>query len=141
MGKDWDKICRELSSPESSDAEDDLNVLSVQKNAKRVSELVQNMIPGFDTAMEHAPPMGMNRVDVMRQELNKQVSHFHNVLRDQSKDLAGNVVARDDAAGKKEFRDRTDEDETASERAAESPPDAPSRTEDREESSDVRSPN
>lgn len=58
--KDWDKIVRELSSPEASDAEDDLNVVSVQKNAKRVVELLQGTIPGMQCASKAQPPLGMN---------------------------------------------------------------------------------
>lgn len=39
--KDWDAIARELSSGEDSDAHDDLNVMSVQKNARRVADMVR----------------------------------------------------------------------------------------------------
>lgn len=43
--KDWDKICRELSSGEDSDEHDSLNVRSVQKNARRVADMMQAMMP------------------------------------------------------------------------------------------------
>lgn len=69
MPKDWNAIVRDLSSPESSDAEDDLNVLSVQKNASRVAELVQGLVPGLDATQMRDAPYGMNRPDVMRDAL------------------------------------------------------------------------
>jgi hypothetical protein len=58
--KDWDAICRDLSSGEDSDAHDGLNVMSVQKNAQRVAEIVRTVLPGLD-ADPAAPLMGMNR--------------------------------------------------------------------------------
>ena len=69
--KNWDKIVKELSSPESSDAEDDLNVMSVQKNAKRVAELMHGVIPTLDSRKKGAPPKGMNRTSVLRDQLTK----------------------------------------------------------------------
>ena len=42
--KDWDRICRELSSPESSDADDELNLPMMQKRTPRVAELVDQML-------------------------------------------------------------------------------------------------
>lgn len=69
--KNWDKIVKELSSPESSDAEDDLNVMSVQKNAKRVGELMSGVIPTLDSNKQGAPPKGMNCTSVLRDQLTK----------------------------------------------------------------------
>lgn len=48
--KNWDKICRELSSGEDSDEGDSLNLQSVQRNARRVAELMQ------DVVFQGAPP-------------------------------------------------------------------------------------
>ena len=42
--KDWDAICRELSTPESSDAEDEINVPMIQKRAPRVAKMVQGIL-------------------------------------------------------------------------------------------------
>lgn len=64
--KDWNKIARELSSPEASDAEDEVNVVSVQKNARRVAELLHHMVPGMDPAYRGSAPMGMNSSDAVR---------------------------------------------------------------------------
>ena len=69
--KDWNAIARELSSGEDSDAEDSLNVMQVQKNARRVAELMHTFIP--DLAAQHlergAAPLGMNRPDLIRDGL------------------------------------------------------------------------
>ena len=69
--KDWGKICRDLSSPDSSDAEDELNVLSVQKNATRVSEMMHGIIPGLDRSKAGAVAMGMNRTELISASLAK----------------------------------------------------------------------
>lgn len=69
--KDWARILAELSSPESSDAEDELNVMQVQKNAKRVAELVHQVVPGLSD-LEHLrglPPMGANNANLIRDGL------------------------------------------------------------------------
>ena len=63
--KDWEQVLREYSDPEDSDAEDDLNVMSVQKNAHRVLQLCEQMM----TTTTHTPPMGMNRPDVLKTAL------------------------------------------------------------------------
>lgn len=76
---DWDKLLREISSGEDSDEGDSLNVLSVQKNARRVCDLLRDMAPpgglappgALDdkakaAAREVVPPRGMNP-DVYRQ--------------------------------------------------------------------------
>lgn len=69
--KDWNAIARDLSSGEDSDADDSLNVLQVQKNARRVAELMHTFVPAL--AAEHlargATPLGMNRPDLIRTEL------------------------------------------------------------------------
>lgn len=71
MPKDWEAILKELSSPESSDAEDDLNVMSVQKNANRVAELMHGVIPNLDPSRAGVPFTGMNGSDVLRKRLSK----------------------------------------------------------------------
>lgn len=63
QSKDWDAILRDLSSGEDSDAHDELNVRSVQKNAHRVAEMVRTVVPGLGGAASFP---GMNRPDVMR---------------------------------------------------------------------------
>lgn len=72
--KDWDAIARDLSSPESSDAEDELNVMSVRKNASRVAELVHGLVPGLDATQMRTAPVGMNRPDLMRDALAKTIA-------------------------------------------------------------------
>ena len=42
--KDWDKICRELSSPESSDAEDVPNYKCVMKHTRRNFALAESIL-------------------------------------------------------------------------------------------------
>ena len=61
--RDWDKILSTMSSGEDSDAYDDLNVMSVQKNAHRVAELMHMSVPGLDTSEARTPPMGMQNMD------------------------------------------------------------------------------
>jgi hypothetical protein len=69
--KRWDAIVRELSSPEDSDAEDGLNVMSVCRNAHRVSEIARAFAP--DTAAGPPTPptplMGMNSMNLIREGL------------------------------------------------------------------------
>ena len=55
MRKNWDAILRDISSPESSDAEDGLNVLSVTKNARRVAEVVTGVIPHLAWRVQGPP--------------------------------------------------------------------------------------
>ena len=64
--KDWNKIVRELSSGEDSDEHDSLNVLSVQRNAHRVVEMVGGMLGEHRDAL---PPMGTNSNAVIREGL------------------------------------------------------------------------
>ena len=69
--KDWNKICAELSSGEDSDEHDSLNVVSVQRNAHRVAELMRGVVLGDDAA---AAPKGMNRPDVIRSGLGAAIA-------------------------------------------------------------------
>jgi hypothetical protein len=62
--KNWEQIVRELSSGEDSDAHDELNVMSVQKNAHRVAQLLHAAVPGLEqTGRAAFVPSGMNRLD------------------------------------------------------------------------------
>tara|TARA_B110001450_G_scaffold256622_1_gene287801 strand:+ start:12026 stop:12436 length:411 start_codon:yes stop_codon:yes gene_type:complete len=70
--KNWKTILDSISSPEESDAEDELNVLQVQKNAKRVSELVHQFVPGLAEDRDHLKgntPLGMNNAKLIREGL------------------------------------------------------------------------
>ena len=67
--KDWDAILAEYSEGEDSDAHDELNVMSVQKNAQRVAELIHTFVPGLDPTQRGKVPMGMNRADVLKSDL------------------------------------------------------------------------
>lgn len=80
--KDWDKIVRELSSDEDSDAGDTLNVMSVQRNAKRVADLIRMVSPEAEAAARYhggagtpavTPPMGANRASVVQHMLRGEV--------------------------------------------------------------------
>lgn len=73
-GKDWDALMREMSSPESSDAEDCLNVVQVTKNAKRVAEILNHVAPGGDRTRTGALPMGTNGLDFMRSSLEQSAA-------------------------------------------------------------------
>ena len=59
--KDWSKILAEISSGEDSDTYDDLNVLSVQRNAHRVTELLHGSIPGLDPEQMRNLPKGIDQ--------------------------------------------------------------------------------
>ena len=74
MPKDWDAIMREIPTPPDSDSEDILNEQSVKKNAKRVVELLNNVAPNLDRTRAGAPPMGMNRADILRDGLKASVT-------------------------------------------------------------------
>jgi hypothetical protein len=69
--KKWDAIMDSISSPEDSDAEDELNVMQAQKNTRRVSELMHQFVPGL-TSSDHLKgdtPIGMNNTDLIREGL------------------------------------------------------------------------
>jgi hypothetical protein len=69
--KDWKTILDGISSPEDSDEGDELNVMQVQKNARRVAELMHQVVPGL-TDKDHlkgATPLGMNNADLIREGL------------------------------------------------------------------------
>ena len=72
--KDWDAILRDISSGEDSDAGDSLNVMSVQKNARRLTEIMHSTIPGLDPAESRTPPMGMNTSARLRSEFSKNAA-------------------------------------------------------------------
>jgi len=67
--KDWSEILRDYSSGEDSDEHDSLNVLSVQKNAGRVTDLLHATVPTLDPSRAKSLPMGMNSVNVIREGL------------------------------------------------------------------------
>lgn len=76
--KNWDKIVRQLSSPESSDAEDDLNVMSVCKNAARVAQVVNGITNPDD---QRAPPLrGTNRFSDLSDRLTKSFVESQQLL-------------------------------------------------------------
>ena len=64
--KNWDAIAAELSSGEDSDAGDDLNVLAVQRNAHRVSELLHGTMPGLDESDMRTLPRGTNTLGFLK---------------------------------------------------------------------------
>ena len=69
--KDWDKILREIPTPPDSDAEDELNIMSVQRNAQKVSNIMHHLMPNLDSSLAGALPRGMNRPDDLARELAK----------------------------------------------------------------------
>lgn len=73
QARDWVQILQHYSSGEESDEHDSLNVLSVQRNAHRISELIHATIPGLDVSQIRTPPMGMNHATVIRDELAESV--------------------------------------------------------------------
>ena len=74
--KDWDALLKDYSSGEDSDAHDSLNVMSVQKNAHRIANLLHATMPGLDPSMARDAPMGMNRPDVIRRDFEAHASRF-----------------------------------------------------------------
>ena len=60
--KDWSKICSELESPPDSDAEDEVNVQSVAKNARKVSDILHHIIPSLDASNASGLPKGVNNL-------------------------------------------------------------------------------
>jgi hypothetical protein len=71
--KNWDTILKDYSSGEDEDAHDSLNIVSVQKNARRVSELLHSMIPGLDPEECRNLPKGMNGADFFRNKLSESL--------------------------------------------------------------------
>ena len=71
--KDWKTILDSISSPEDSDAEDELNVMQVQRNARRVAELMHQFVPGLGEGnkdhLKGDTPLGMNNADLIREGL------------------------------------------------------------------------
>jgi hypothetical protein len=72
--KDWSTILAAYSSDEDSDAGDSLNVLSVQKNAKRVAEVLHTLLPDMDRTFAGDAPLGMNCAAAMRASLAKSAA-------------------------------------------------------------------
>jgi hypothetical protein len=58
--KNWEQICRSIATPPDSDAEDELNIMSVQKNARKVSDVLHHALPMLDPAKAASLPKGMN---------------------------------------------------------------------------------
>ena len=69
--KDWDKIMAEIPTPPDSDAEDDLNVMSVQKNAQKVSDALHHLMPNLPSELAGPLPKGMNSAYELQRELKK----------------------------------------------------------------------
>lgn len=69
MSKDWDKICKSIETPPDSDAEDELNVQMVKKNAKRISDVLHLAMPMLDSKHASSTPRGVNRVDAFASNL------------------------------------------------------------------------
>ena len=84
--KDWDKIARELSSGEDSDAGDELNVMTVQRNAKRVAELIRLVSPEADAAARFHGGQGVP--DVLPALGMNQASALQHMMRDAAKTTA-----------------------------------------------------
>ena len=67
--KDWDKILREIPTPPDSDAEDDLNIEKVKKNARNISDILHQTIPSLDPSLSDSLPRGVN-------DLSRFASHW-----------------------------------------------------------------
>lgn len=83
--RDWDKIMASLSSPESSDAEDELNVLSVQKNAQKVADLLHHHILGQDpyrSANTVVPelPRGLKDLEALKQSMKETTEQVEKAM-------------------------------------------------------------
>ena len=80
--KNWGRIAAELDDGAESDDGDSLNVVSVQRNAQRVAELVRTLRPDVKPDnVDVAPPMGTNSPALMRGDLAKAMNdvsrHLH----------------------------------------------------------------
>ena len=73
----WDDVVRGLTSSEDEDAHDTLNVMSVQKNAHKVADLLHATMPGLDPSLARAPPKGMNRADSIRDGLSESMRAWY----------------------------------------------------------------
>ena len=69
--KDWDAILAEESLGEDSDEHDEINVRMVQRNAKRVAELLHQFVPGLDPSQGGDTPLGMNSINSLKSDLSK----------------------------------------------------------------------
>lgn len=69
--KNWDKICSEIETPPDSDADDELNVLKVQKNAQKISDVLHHMLPNLDDALAKSLPKGVNSMAAFSQPFQK----------------------------------------------------------------------
>ena len=69
--KNWDQIVANLPSPPSSDDEDGPNLVSVQKNAQRVSDALHNLLPMLNSNLAKTVPKGMNRPATLRDDIKK----------------------------------------------------------------------
>jgi len=83
--KEWDTIMRSIPSPENSDTEDSVNIMSLQKNAPRVIQLMQHTLPGLSNDVTSSMPMGINRTDIIRDGISSTV---HAVEKEESTTMA-----------------------------------------------------
>ena len=63
----------EIPTPPDSDAEDDLNILKVQKNARRVSDVMHHILPNLSSKLAGPLPKGMNTVDDLARDMKETV--------------------------------------------------------------------
>ncbi|NDB85159.1 MAG: hypothetical protein EB127_21030 [Alphaproteobacteria bacterium] len=72
--KEWDNIMRNISSPENSDADDDVNILSIQRSTPKVVQLMQHIVPGLSANVDAPMPMGMNSTQFIRDGISSTVN-------------------------------------------------------------------
>ena len=73
--KDWDKIMASIPTPPDSDSEDSLNVVSVQKNAQRVSDALHHLMPNLPSSLAGPLPKGMNSAYQLERDLKATFDH------------------------------------------------------------------
>jgi len=64
--KEWDSIMRTISSPENSDAEDSVNVITLQENAPKIVRLMEHVVPNLNPHDTTTLPLGMNNLSPIR---------------------------------------------------------------------------
>ena len=89
--KNWDKILRDIQTPPDSDDEDELNIMSVQKNARKVSDILHHALPMLDSSHASSLPKGMNNMESFANPLKRSIDTSKKLASDPPREQDGKV--------------------------------------------------
>ena len=99
--KDWDAICKSIKTPPDSDEEDGLNILSVKKNAQKVSDILHHALPMLNSTLASGLPKGMNNMASFSSPLKSAIDATKKVSVDHSREPVGEVCESASFSGRR----------------------------------------